>query len=174
MKSQWKACTRQIARTIILCFGAFAVTMAPTFIHAQSNPGPIPPEAVRAEDWNATTSQTAPAYQWDRPSNIPSLSPTPGGTTWVEQGPGPILFEANTALPPDSPASGAINAIAASPTNPDLAYIGTVNGGIWRTTNLTAASPTWTPLTDQQLPALSINSLALSPLEANILFSGTG
>lgn len=175
MKSQWNACVRQIARTIILCFGAFAVTIAPTFIHAQSSPVPIPPEAVfRAEDWNPNTAKSAPAYQWDRSSDIPAVAPALGGATWIEQGPGPILFEANTVTPPDSPASGAINAIAPSPTNADLLYIGTVNGGIWRTSNLTAANPTWTPLTDQQLPALSINSLALSPLNANVLFAGTG
>jgi hypothetical protein len=53
-------------------------------------------------------------------------------------------------------------------------YIGTVNGGVWRTTNLTAVNPTWTPLTDQQLPALSIRSLAVSPADPNIIFAGTG
>src|SRR5262249_38645152 len=93
---------------------------------------------------------------------------------WVEQGPGPILFDANTVIAPDSPVVGAINAIAASPTDPDLLYVGTVNGGIWKTTNATAISPTWTPLTDQQLPALSINSLALSPVDTAIVFAGTG
>jgi hypothetical protein len=75
---------------------------------------------------------------------------------------------------PDSPVVGAINAIAPSPADPDLLYVGTVNGGIWRTTNATAVSPTWTPLTDQQLPALSINALALSPVDATIVFAGTG
>jgi hypothetical protein len=102
--------------------------------------------------------------------------PTPAlpQPTWVEQGPGPILSDSNTTIPPDSPVSGAINAIVTSPTDPDLVYVGTVNGGIWRTTNATAASPTWTPLTDQQLPALSIASLAISPVDAKLLFAGTG
>jgi hypothetical protein len=94
--------------------------------------------------------------------------------TWLEQGPGPILFDSNTKVPPNSPVSGAINAIATSPTDPDLIYVGTVNGGIWRTTNATDANPTWTPLTDKSLPALSINSLAISPVRSNTLFAGTG
>jgi hypothetical protein len=94
--------------------------------------------------------------------------------TWVEQGPGPILFDANTEVPPDSAVSGAINAIAVSPMDPGLIYAGTVNGGVWRTTNATANSPTWTPLADQQLPALSITSLALSPVDTSIVFAGTG
>jgi hypothetical protein len=98
----------------------------------------------------------------------PSLQPS-----WVEQGPGPIL-DGQAAVPPDNPVAGAINAIVTSPTDPDLVYVGAVEGGIWKTTNATAASPTWTPLTDQQLPALSIKSLAMSPVDASILFAGTG
>jgi len=93
---------------------------------------------------------------------------------WREQGPGPTLFDSNTVVPPNSPVSGAINAIAPSPTNPDLLYVGTVNGGIWKTINATAESPAWTPLTDKHLPALSINSLAISPVRSDTLFAGTG
>ncbi len=93
---------------------------------------------------------------------------------WREQGPGPTLFDSNTVVPPNSPVSGAINAITPSPTDPDLLYVGTVNGGIWRTTNATAESPTWTPITDKHLPALSINSLAISPVRSDTLFAGTG
>jgi hypothetical protein len=106
--------------------------------------------------------------------SIAGHTPAFSQPTWVEQGPGPILFDSNTVVPPNSPVSGAINAIATSPTDPDLIYVATVNGGIWRTTNATADSPTWIPLTDQQLPALSINSLATSPVDAKILFAGTG
>jgi hypothetical protein len=93
---------------------------------------------------------------------------------WREQGPGPTLLDSNTVIPPNSPVSGAINAIAPSPTDPDLVYVGTVNGGIWKTTNATGESPVWTPLTDKHLPALSINSLAISPVHSETLFAGTG
>ena len=92
---------------------------------------------------------------------------------WIEEGPGPIL-NADSFIPPNNPVSGAINAIAANQTNPDLVYAGTVNGGIWKTTNPTADSPSWSPLTDRRLPGLSINSLAVSPLHPHILFAGTG
>jgi hypothetical protein len=92
---------------------------------------------------------------------------------WVEEGPGPIL-DAQTQGLPDNPVAGAINAIAASRTNPDLVYVGTVNGGVWKTTNATAANPSWSPLTDRRLPALSINSLAVSPADSRILFAGSG
>ena len=174
MKSQRKLYARAISRTISVCLGALAVTVAPVILHAQSEPVPIPPEAILLpENWKTATAETPAASQWDRLS-IPSVTALSGAATWVEQGPGPILFESNTRLAPDNPASGAVNAIAPSPTNPNLLYIGTVNGGIWRTTNLTAVDPTWTPLTDQQLPALSIRSLAISPADPNIIFAGTG
>src|SRR5262245_62340442 len=81
--------------------------------------------------------------------SIAGHTPAFSQPTWVEQGPGPILFDSNTRIPPNSPVSGAINAIVVSPTDPDLIYVGTVNGGVWRTTNGTADSPTWIPLTDQ-------------------------
>jgi hypothetical protein len=77
-------------------------------------------------------------------------------------------------VPPNNAVSGAINAIVASRTNPDLLYVGTVNGGIWKTVNATADRPTWSPLTDRRLPGLSINSLAISPVNFRILFAGTG
>jgi hypothetical protein len=54
-------------------------------------------------------------------------------------------------------------------------YAATVNGGIWKTTNATSASPTWTPLTDQAFPSsLSINSIAISPVDNNTIYAGTG
>jgi hypothetical protein len=94
--------------------------------------------------------------------------------TWNEQGPGPILNDSNTVLPPNSPVAGAINAIVSSPTSSDLVFVGTVSGGVWRTSNATAAAPTWIPLTDNQLQQLPIKSLAMSPGNSDILFAGTG
>jgi len=51
-------------------------------------------------------------------------TPTVSAPRWVEEGPGPILNSPLTAVPPHNPASGAINAIAASRTNPDLVMSG--------------------------------------------------
>src|SRR5438445_5915445 len=92
---------------------------------------------------------------------------------WVEQGPGPTLDGQTEGLL-NNPVSGAVNAIAVSPSDRDVVYVGTVNGGIWKTTNASADNPTWIPLTDRRLPALSINSLAISPVHPDTLFAGTG
>ncbi len=94
------------------------------------------------------------------------------GPPWLEQGPGPILNGQEEGLPGPNPVAGAINAIV--PISADVVFVGTINGGVWKTSNATAATPTWTPLTDTQLPALSINSLAVSPVNPNVLFAGTG
>src|SRR5438309_190782 len=49
---------------------------------------------------------------------------------FVEQGPGPILFGQDEGIP-DDPVSGAINWIVLDPANRNIAYLATVNGGVW-------------------------------------------
>jgi hypothetical protein len=92
---------------------------------------------------------------------------------WAEQGPGPTL-NAQTEGLPGNPVSGAVNAIAPDLVHPGTVYLGTVNGGVWKSINANTSSPNWTPLTDLQLPALSINSIAISPLNSSTIFAGTG
>lgn len=61
------------------------------------------------------------------------------------------------------------------PTNPDILYIGSVNGGVWKTTNATSANPVWHPLTDS-MPSLSIGALAFdySDSKYNTIVAGIG
>ena len=70
---------------------------------------------------------------------------------------------------------GAVQALAPHPTDPDILYIGAVNGGIWRTGNATATDPDWTPLTDAQ-PSLSIGAIAYDPTDSanNTVVAGIG
>jgi hypothetical protein len=70
--------------------------------------------------------------------------------------------------------SGAVNAMAIDRSHPGTVYLGTVNGGVWKSTNANTASPSWRQLTDRKLPALSINSIAISPLNSSTIFGGTG
>jgi uncharacterized repeat protein (TIGR03803 family) len=78
-----------------------------------------------------------------------------GIPTYESQGPGPILNAQSDV--PRNEVVGAVNAVL--PLDSNHVLIGTVNGGVWRTSNASADVPTWTPLTDQY-PGLSINSLA--------------
>jgi hypothetical protein len=91
-----------------------------------------------------------------------------GVPDWQEQGPGPV---SPASFGVQGEQAGAINGIAADPADPDRLFVATANGGVWRTTNATASSPTWTPLTDQ-LPSLSMGAIAFSPLDSNTLFAG--
>lgn len=51
-----------------------------------------------------------------------------------------------------------MNRVLPHPTNASILYIGSANGGVWKTTNALASVPHWVPLTDS-LPSLSIGAL---------------
>ncbi|HEY6564100.1 MAG TPA: M10 family metallopeptidase C-terminal domain-containing protein, partial [Pirellulaceae bacterium] len=72
----------------------------------------------------------------------------------------------------NQPVAGAVHAIALDPTNSSIAYIGTVNGGVWKTTNALAANPTWRPTSDG-FP-LSIGGLDIDPGNVNAIVAGIG
>ena len=93
-------------------------------------------------------------------------------STWIEQGPGPIENLPGVTVSGGS-AAGAVEVAAPYPTNPDILFVGAVNGGIWKTTHATASSPSWTPLTDN-MPSLAISDLEYSPLDPNTLYASTG
>src|SRR4051795_13021958 len=59
--------------------------------------------------------------------------------TWVDQGPAPITGGQTSGLT-DSPVVGAVQSIAMHPINPSVAFIGTVNGGVWGTTSFVSGS----------------------------------
>jgi photosystem II stability/assembly factor-like uncharacterized protein len=98
-------------------------------------------------------------------------------SSWVEQGPAPIgyssMVEGMDAQ--YSPVAGAVEALAPDPSNPDVLYAGTVNGGVWKTTDATDPFPTWLPLTDR-LPSLAISDLEFSPADPThrTLYAATG
>ena len=83
---------------------------------------------------------------------------------WQAAGPAPVNNAQVQNIVPNSPIVGAIEALAVHPTNPDIMYVGGVQGGVWKTTNATAQSPSWTPLTDF-LPSLSIGSIEFDPTD---------
>ncbi|NOT00867.1 MAG: hypothetical protein HOP29_09585 [Phycisphaerales bacterium] len=116
-----------------------------------------------------------------RESPSPSTSrllPPPGpigGAIWLASGPAPIINGQIENVSPNDEVSGAMHTLAAHPIDPDTLYAGSVNGGVWKTTNAAAASPTWTPLTDF-FPALSIGALEfdLSDTSHQTLVAGIG
>ncbi len=113
-----------------------------------------------------------------------------GVPEWTDQGPGPATDNGNVSLP-GGPAAGAIQAAATHPTDANIIYAGTVNGGVWKTENALNATNgldddkdgtideldevRWTPLTDQ-FPSLAISSLTLDVDDPtnNTIYAGTG
>jgi len=94
--------------------------------------------------------------------------------TWLEMGP---AINRNGQVEgmsgQSSPDYGAVNVLAVHPTNANILLIGSVNGGVWRTTNATSANPTWTPTTDF-LDSLSIGALSFDRSNANVIYAGVG
>ena len=56
------------------------------------------------------------------------------------------------------------------PDQPNVFYIGAVDGGVWKTTDY---GRTWTPIFDDQ-PSGSIGAIALAPSNPNIVYVGSG
>ena len=104
------------------------------------------------------------------PPIIPQATFTLSSSSWTPVGPGPIN---SGQVPGGGPVSGRITSIVASPTDANTVLIGAADGGIWKSTNATAATPTWTPMTDAQ-SSLAIGAMAIAPSNSSIIYAGTG
>lgn len=101
------------------------------------------------------------ARKMDGPSMINALS-------WTSIGPAPIPNGQTKTLV--QPVSGRVTCIAVHPTNPDIVYAGTAQGGVYRTLN---GGTTWTPIFDSA-QSLAIGAITIDPLDPTIVFVGTG
>jgi photosystem II stability/assembly factor-like uncharacterized protein len=66
--------------------------------------------------------------------------------------------------------AGRTRAVAGVPSQPNVFYIGVVNGGVWKSTDY---GVTWRPIFDDQ-PTGSIGSIAVSPSNPDIIYVGSG
>lgn len=90
------------------------------------------------------------------------------GNTWTPIGPFPIPNGQTTTNA--TPVSGRVTAIAVHPTDPNTVYIGTAQGGVWRSLD---GGANWTPIFDNAA-SLAVGALALAPSNPTILYVGTG
>ena len=66
--------------------------------------------------------------------------------------------------------SGRVTSIDALYTNPDLIYLGTASGGVWKTEN---SGSNWTPVFDEQ-PTLNIGAVCIQQSNPSVVWVGTG
>lgn len=87
---------------------------------------------------------------------------------WQSIGPAPIPHDGigGTGVP----ISGRVTAIAVHPTNPNIVYIGTMEGGVWRSLD---GGVTWIPLMDNA-QSLAVGAVAIAPSQPSTIFVGTG
>lgn len=109
------------------------------------------------------------ARRMPAPAGSGPVPPTPGASNWVPLGPQAIpngqTYGGSRVL-----VSGRVTAIVVDPTNPDIIYLGSANGGVWKTTN---GGQTWTPKSDHEA-SLAIGALAMDPTDHLVLYAGTG
>ena len=77
-------------------------------------------------------------------------------TSWTAIGPGNI--------------GGRVRALVIHPTSPNTMWIGSVGGGIWKTTN---GGTSWSPMNDF-MANLAVSTLIIDPADPDIIYAGTG
>jgi photosystem II stability/assembly factor-like uncharacterized protein len=65
---------------------------------------------------------------------------------------------------------GRTRAVSGVPSQPNVFYVGAVNGGVWKTTDF---GRTWNPIFDQQ-PTGSIGAVEVAPSDPNIVYVASG
>src|SRR6266404_328138 len=129
------------------------------------------PTSVPAITKSVTKTTTTPARSFA--IAVPTAAPS-----WVPLGPAPIPngqtepADANGISLTQAPVSGRTISIAIDPTDANTAYVGTAQGGLYRTTN---GGSTWTPLLDNAL-SLAVGSIVFDPTDTtyNTVLVGTG
>jgi hypothetical protein len=114
----------------------------------QDENGQIPPNAlIQAVEH---VKQMQAAQQANRPE-VAGLFPS----LWEALGPGNI--------------GGRVRAILIHPTNPNVMWVGSVSGGVFKTSN---GGASWRPT--GFIGNLAVTSLVMSPLNSNIIWAATG
>ncbi len=86
--------------------------------------------------------------------------------SWTSLGPTSVFTTDNAS----STGLGRVNVIAVSPSNPNVIYIGSPAGGIWKSET---GGNSWTPLTDH-IMSLGVSGIAIDPSNEDIIYIGTG
>jgi len=118
------------------------------------------PNATAAEMRNKAIHE-AERQMFSRPIELATSA-----WTWI--GPAPLPNGQTTAV--STAVSGRVTCIAIKPTDPNVVYVGTAQGGLYRTLD---GGTTWVQLMDSA-QSLAIGALAIAPSQPNTVYVGTG
>jgi hypothetical protein len=184
---------RTLSFHAVLAFAALSL-IAPS-VKAQNTPPPDDTPAVNrvepdpdARDNGVEQDDATARLAWERGAwgvvspmfrsnairegNLHNTKKNAPGPKWVNIGPAGADYEQNGSFTGHVRDSGRARAILPHPTNPDIVYVLTSGGGLWRTNNWTSPETTWTPLTDD-LPTTGGGSVAFGR-NPNTLYLGLG
>ena len=108
------------------------------------------------------------------------LSPLALSTTsFIALGPQPERMTGCSGCYDYTTTEGRVNSMAVDPTTTVngsiVAYLGSVGGGVWKTTNCCGASTSWTVVTDDPLiSTTAIDTVTIDPNDHNTVYAGTG
>src|SRR5207302_7626107 len=129
--------------------------------------------------WIGAAQQLAAANAAKAIANLPAGT----AANWKALGPNGVPADALVASESTGATAGTIfsgraTAIAVAPNcNPSscTVFLGAAGGGVWKTSNALASSPSWSP-SSNGIPSNAIGSLVFDPNDAsgNTLYAGTG
>src|SRR5438128_2506949 len=129
--------------------------------------------------WIRAAQQLAAANAAKAIANLPPATPA----SWQNLGPSGVPADAivvneSTAGTSATVFGGRTTAIAVAPTcnsSSCVVFIGAAGGGVWKTSNALASTPSWSPA-NNGIPSNAIGSLVFDPNDAkgNTLYAGTG
>jgi len=105
--------------------------------------------------------------EWKRIQDRNSYSKTSTQSNWISKGPinTPIILSNGKKR-----GNGRVNCIAFDPVNPDIIWIGSPAGGLWKSTD---GGSNWTTNTDG-LPVIGVSHIAIDPNNSQIMYIVTG
>ncbi len=113
------------------------------------------------------------------PSGLPANQNNPAVTlspnSFTALGPQPLRMTGCSGCFNYQLTEGRVNDIAIDPATTNVAYLATVGGGVWKTTNCCSSTTSWTAVTDDPLLAtISIDTVTIDPNNHNTIYAGTG